>query len=69
MLRKDGPAVAEHALMGHDICWNAEVIGKERILRKRIIKESILIDQQKRAGGVMNNDLGRELSKIGLGLF
>ena len=47
----------------------AEKIGKERILRKRRIKESILIDQQKRAGGVMNNDRGWELSKIWLGLF
>ena len=62
--REDASAVTEHALMGHDICWNAEVIGKERILRKRRIKESILIDQQKRARGVMNNDCGWELSKI-----
>ena len=67
--RKVASVVAEHALMGHDICWNAEVIGKERILPKRRTKESILIDQQKRAGRVMNNDRGWELSKIWLGLF
>ena len=67
--RKDASVVAEHTMMGHDICWNVEVIGKERILRNRRIKGSILIDQQKRAGGVMNNDRGWELSKIWLGLF
>ena len=67
--RKDASVVAEHALIGHDICWNAEVKGKERILRKRRIKERSLIDQQKNAGGVMNNDRGWELSNIWLGLF
>ena len=32
--RKDASAVAEHALMGLDIWWNAEVIGKESCIRE-----------------------------------